>query len=79
MGVFICFADQITRNMQLIAKKEGVFTDDFGNTYSDKIQIISVEDLLEGKRPQIPQSKFETFKKAEKKSTDTDTQIEMEI
>jgi hypothetical protein len=79
MGVFICFAEQITRNMQLIAKKEGLFTDDNGNTYSDKIQIISVEDLLEGKRPQIPQSRFETFKKAEKKSNDTDTQIKMEM
>jgi len=44
MGVFICFGDQITRNMQVIAKKEGQFTDDFNNTYSDKIQIISVED-----------------------------------
>ena len=79
MGVFICFTEQITRNMQLIAKKEGLFTDDIGNTYSDKIQIISVEDLLEGKRPQIPQSKYETFKKAEKKSTDNDTQIKFEL
>jgi site-specific DNA-methyltransferase (adenine-specific) len=79
MGVFICFAEQITRNMQLIAKKEGLFTDDNGNTYSDKIQIISVEELLEGKRPQIPQSKFETFKKAEKKSTDTNTQTKFDL
>ena len=43
------------------------FTDDFNNTYCDIIQIISVEDLLEGKRPLIKQSRFETFKKAEKK------------
>ena len=79
MGVFICFADQITRNMQLIAKKEGIFTDDFGNSYSDKIQVISVEDLLEGKRPLIPASKFETFKKAEKKSSGEDTQAKLEL
>ena len=78
MGVFVCFADQITRNMQLIAKKEGLFVDDFNNSYGDKIQIISVEDLLEGKRPLIPQSKYETFKKAEKKSTDSDTQIKID-
>ena len=38
-----------------------------------------VEDLLEGKRLLIPQSKFETFKKAEKKSAGTDKQIKMEI
>lgn len=79
IGIFICFKEQITRNMEVIAKKEGQFSDDFGNNYCDKIQIISVEDLLEGKRPLIPSSKFETFKKAEKKSTDTDTQIKMEM
>jgi site-specific DNA-methyltransferase (adenine-specific) len=79
IGVFICFEEHITRNMQVIAKKEGQFTDDFGNTHCDKIQVISVEDLLEGKRPLIPQSKFETFKKAEKKSTDTDTQIKIDL
>lgn len=79
MGVFICFADHITRNMQLIAKKQGLFTDDYNHTYGDKIQIISVEDLLEGKLPLIPQSRYETFKKAEKKSTDMDTQTKLEL
>ena len=54
--------------MQINAKNKGQFTDDFINTYCDIIQIISVEDLLEGKRPLITQSSFETFKKAEKKS-----------
>lgn len=79
IGIFICFAEHITRNMQVIAKKEGQFIDDYNNAHCDKIQVISVEDLLEGKRPVIPQSKFETFKKAEKKSTDTDTQTKMEL
>jgi site-specific DNA-methyltransferase (adenine-specific) len=77
IGIFICFAEQITRNMLVIAKKEGQFTDDYNNTHCDKIQIISVENLLEGKRPVIPQSIFETFKKSEKKSTATDTQIKI--
>lgn len=45
--------------------------------FGDKIQVISVEDLLDNRRPAIPQSTIETFKKAEKKSTDTDTQIKM--
>lgn len=79
IGVFICFADEMTKNMHIIAKKEGQFSDEFGNTYCDKIQLISVEDLLDGKRPQIPQSKYETFKQAEKKSTDTDTQAKLEL
>lgn len=79
IGIFICFKDQITRNMQVIAKKEGQFVDDYGNVHCDKIQIVSVEDLLEGKRPQIPSSKFETFKKAEKKSTEQGSQIRFDL
>jgi len=79
MGIFICFKEQITRNMELIAKKMGQFTDDFGNVYCDKIQIISVEDLLEGKRPLIPSSKFETFRKAEKKSTEQGSQTKLDL
>lgn len=79
IGLFICFADQITKNMQLIAKKEGQFTDDFNNTYCDKIQVISVEELMDGKRPMIPLSKVETFKKAEKVSTTEGTQAKLEL
>jgi hypothetical protein len=41
--------------------------------------VISVEDLLDDRRPTIPQSTVETFKKAEKKSTDTDTQAKLEL
>ena len=74
IGLFICFADEITKNMQIIARKEGQFTDDFNNTYCDKIQVISVEELMEGKRPMIPLSKVETFKRAEKASVVEDTQ-----
>jgi site-specific DNA-methyltransferase (adenine-specific) len=79
IGVFVCFAEQITHNMQLIAKKEGLFTDDAGNSYSDKIQIISVEDLLQNKRPMIPQSVYETFKKAERKSSEKYTQTSLDL
>jgi DNA modification methylase len=79
MGVFICFKEQITHNMEVIAKKEGLFKDQYDNTYKDKIQIISIEDLLEDKRPQIPLSTIETFKKAEKKSTDQTGQGKLEL
>jgi len=82
MGVFVCFKEYITRNMQLIAKKQGLFVDDFGYTHQekDKIQIISVEDLLDNRRPAIPLSTVETFKKAEKKRTTIDgTQGDLEI
>ena len=79
MGIFICFRDQITKNMQIIAKKEGQFTDDYNNAHCDKIQVISVEDLLDGKLPLIPASKYETFKRAEKKNTDLDTQAKSDM
>jgi len=79
IGLFICFTNEITKNMQIIAKKEGQFTDDFDNTYCDKIQLISVEELMEGKRPMIPLSKVETFKKAEKVSLSESKQGRLDL
>jgi site-specific DNA-methyltransferase (adenine-specific) len=64
MGIFICFADEITDRMRVIAKKEGLFTT--GYKY-EKIQIMTVEDLLNGKLPDRPASRVETFKQAERK------------
>jgi site-specific DNA-methyltransferase (adenine-specific) len=66
MGLFVCFKDQITHNMMKAAKEEGKF-DIGGHVFmGDKIQIITVEDLLNHKLPLIPESTKETFKKAEK-------------
>jgi hypothetical protein len=53
--------------MKIAAKKEGCFEIN-GNTFSDKIQIATIEDLLDNRFPKIPESKKETFKKAIKKS-----------
>lgn len=64
MGIFVCFADEVTDKMRVIAKKEGLFTT--GYKY-EKIQILTVEDLLEGKLPDRPDSRVETFKQAERK------------
>ena len=53
--------------MRSEAKGEGYFRQDLYDTRYDRIQIISVEALLEGKQPDMPRS-AETgpFKKAEK-------------
>jgi site-specific DNA-methyltransferase (adenine-specific) len=64
MGIFVCFADEVTDNMRLISKKQGQFHPDFKYP---KIQILTVEDILEGKQPDRPASRVETFKTAEKK------------
>lgn len=58
MGIFVCFEDEITDNMRRIAKQQGLYQQ--GLPY-EKIQLMSVEDLLEGKLPQRPLSRVETF------------------
>lgn len=66
-GVLVGFKDQISKGMLSEAKGEGYFKEDwFGNRF-DKVQIISVEDLMDGKMPDLPKSS-ETgpFKKAER-------------
>jgi site-specific DNA-methyltransferase (adenine-specific) len=63
MGIFVCFADEVTDNMRRIAKKEGLFQE--GYKY-EKIQILTVEDILNGKLPDRPESRKETFKQAER-------------
>lgn len=66
MGVFVCFRDDITRGMEYEALKAGYYDREaFGERYP-KIQMISVEDLLEGKTLAHPNpAMFNiTFKKA---------------
>lgn len=65
MGIFVCFAEEVTDNMRAIAKKQGYFSPDFKY---EKIQILTVQDILNGKLPNRPASKVETFKAAEKKT-----------
>ncbi|MBI4722419.1 MAG: site-specific DNA-methyltransferase [Candidatus Stahlbacteria bacterium] len=64
IGVFVCFKEKITKNMQIIAKEQGYYNETiFGRQYS-KIQIISVEDLLNGITIDMPHSTKTTFKVA---------------
>jgi site-specific DNA-methyltransferase (adenine-specific) len=71
MGVFVCFANEVTDNMRRISKQQGYFSESFKY---EKIQIITVEDILNGKLPNRPASKVETFKQAERKTSEKDTQ-----
>lgn len=70
IGVFICFKDEVTKPMLEAAKDQGYYrrgsTDTFKLTPCDKIQILTVEDLLEGKYINLP-STYTTFKEAGKK------------
>ena len=70
IGVFVCFADEVTKPMLLRAKEEGYYEPElFGSTY-DKIQIITIEDLLSGKTVNLPRSSKTTFKNAVKNEED---------
>lgn len=50
MGVFVCFNDQVTKGMRIEANAQGKIL----SSNIDKIQIISVDELLDGVRPKLP-------------------------
>ncbi|MCL5990881.1 MAG: site-specific DNA-methyltransferase [Bacteroidetes bacterium] len=60
MGIFVCFEDEVTNNMQKKAKDEGKFI----GFQLDKIKIITVEELFQGKEIKYPgYVENNTFKK----------------
>ncbi len=70
-GVFVCFEEQITRGMLESAKKQGYYRKEFFQTGYDKIQVLTVEDLMDGKLANLPsfdQSTFASSKKVEKEN-----------
>jgi hypothetical protein len=77
MDSFVYFAEQIIVSIQKTTKQKGYFSQDqFGSQY-DKIQIMTVEDLLEHKFPNIPRSTLGVFKTAQKETKEKDTQTEL--
>ncbi len=67
-GIFVCFGDTVTKEMLKEAKAAGHIKIGGMDTGLDKIQIITVDDLLDAKQPQLPNISS-TFKKAQKKET----------
>ena len=66
IGIFVCFDKEIKKSMRIIAKEEGFYNEPlFGRQYQ-KIQIISVEELLNGVTINVPHSTKTTFKVAPK-------------
>lgn len=73
-GVFVCFAEQVTKGMREAAKRAGYFREDlFGNRF-DKIQICTVDDLIEGQLPHLPESTRTVHKQATRKIISDGTQ-----
>ena len=49
MGVFVCFADKVTRQMLIEAQRAGYYDKDVFGTRFPRVQILTVEDLLDDK------------------------------
>jgi site-specific DNA-methyltransferase (adenine-specific) len=69
IGVFVCFDEQVTKPMLHEAKKQGYYDEATWGQSFDKIQIITVEDLLAGEGLRAPESTRTTFKAAKLKPT----------
>jgi site-specific DNA-methyltransferase (adenine-specific) len=66
IGIYVCFAKQVTQPMEKKVKEQGYFDEQNFGTRIPKIQIITVEDLLDGKEIRLPGTFYKktTFKKA---------------
>lgn len=67
VGIFVCFAENLTGEMIKEAKDAGHITLGIAEFPMGKIQILTIEDLFDGKQPQLPgAAENETFKKAKR-------------
>ncbi len=66
-GIFVCFAENVTSEMTKKAKDAGHIKIAEHEFPIDKVQILTVEDLLNGKQPMLPgAAENETFKKSKR-------------
>jgi site-specific DNA-methyltransferase (adenine-specific) len=67
VGIFVCFAENVTKEMTKEAKDAGHIQLGTAGFPMDKIQILTIEDLFANKQPQLPgAAENETFKKAKR-------------
>jgi DNA modification methylase len=69
-GIFVCFENTVTREMLKEAKHATHIKIDGIDTGLDKIQILTVEELMNNKKPQLP-NVSSTFKKAQRKESES--------
>ena len=65
VGIFVCFKETMTKEMVKEAKLAGKINVDGVLTEIDRIQILTIDDLLSGKVPHLP-NLVSTFKQAER-------------
>lgn len=72
LGIFVCFEDCVTREMTKAAKDAGHIKIEGVGFPMDRIQILTIEELMKGKQPQLPGAvQNETFKTAQKNEKKT--------
>lgn len=66
IGVFVCFEEHVTQPMLKEAKQQGYFDEKNFGSRIDKMQILTVQDLLDGKEINLPLGLYKktTFKSA---------------
>lgn len=75
VGIFVCFEENVTKEMKKEAKDAGHIKLGTAEFPMDKIQILTIEDLFAGKQPQLPgAAENETFKKSKRKEGKTSSQ-----
>ncbi len=67
MGVFVCFEENITKEMLLKAKEKGYYEPEFFAEKYDKVQILSLEKILKGETMNRPDIVLTTFMVAQTK------------
>ena len=76
MGIFISLAEP-TKPMQTEAVKAGFYETDYGKY--PKLQIFTIEELLSGKKPQLPLLDPTAFKKAAKEDLSGSKQTDLDL
>jgi DNA modification methylase len=74
MGFFLTLEDSTVR-MRQEASSAGLYKTDYGSFA--KIQILTIEDLLEGKKPHMPWIDPSAFKKAKREETSQQEELEI--
>ena len=74
LGVFLTLEDPTT-GMRTAATKSGFYETEYGKY--EKIQILTVEDLFDGKRPHMPWVDPSVFKKAKREKTEKQAEMDL--
>ena len=77
IGVFVCFKEQVTTPMLHEAKAAGYYDKETFSDKYDRIQILTVEELLDGETVKLPDTLVETFKRAAQKTSAGGEQLEL--